>query len=280
MIDQLAVSIERYHSIKFENQFMRIKTDSLLRMVSSMQDFYLFSYRGMTGFFKKPYYYREFIEQLDYTGTGTVVIIFLVALFIGMALTLQIAAEFSNLGLQMYTGRVVGISVISEIGPVTAALVFAGRTGSGMSSELGSMILRHQVDTLRVFGVDPVKKLISPRLLSSIVMLPILTIIADAIALVGGWYITTVVNNQSGTVYWDSVRLILEPRYIISGTMKPFVFGFLIAIISCFTGFSTHGGAAGLKNATTNAFVFSTFSIIVCDFIISKIILFFTGFRV
>lgn len=259
---------------------MRIKADSILRMFSSLQDFYLFGYRGLFGSFKKPYYFRELIEQLDYTGTGTVIIIFLVALFIGMALTLQIAAEFSKLGLQMYTGRVVGISVIGEIGPVSAALVFAGRTGSGMSSELGSMVLRHQVDTLRVFGVDPLKKLISPRILSAIVMLPILTIIADAIALFGGWYIISVVNNQSGAVYWDSIRLILEPRYIISGTMKPFVFGLLIAIISCFTGFSTHGGAAGLKTATTNAFVYSTISIIVFDFIISKLILFFTGYRV
>ncbi|HEX2955355.1 MAG TPA: ABC transporter permease [Chitinispirillaceae bacterium] len=259
---------------------MRIKTDSLLRMASAMQEFYLFGYRGLFGFFKKPYYVREIIEQLDYTGTGTVIIIFLVALFIGMALTLQIAAEFSKLGLQMYTGRVVGISVIGEIGPVSAALVFAGRTGSGMSSELGSMILRHQVDTLRVFGVDPLKKLITPRILSAIVMLPILTIIADAIALCGGWYIISVVNNQSGSVYWDSIRLIMEPRYIISGSLKPFIFGFLIAVISCFAGFSTHGGAAGLKNATTNAFVYSTIAIIICDFIISKLILFFTGFQV
>jgi phospholipid/cholesterol/gamma-HCH transport system permease protein len=259
---------------------MRIKTDPILRKLSTIQDFYLFGIRGSVGFFRKPYYIREFIEQLDYSGSGTVLIIMLVALFIGMALTLQIAAEFSKLGLQMYTGRVVGISIIGEIGPVAAALVFAGRTGSGMSSELGSMVLRHQVDTLRVFGVDPLKKLISPRILSAIVMLPLLTVVADAVALTGGWYIISVVNNQSGSVYWDSVKLILDPRYIFSGTIKPFVFGFLISVISCFTGFSTHGGAAGLKNATTNAFVYSTISIIIFDFIISKTILFFTGYQV
>jgi phospholipid/cholesterol/gamma-HCH transport system permease protein len=259
---------------------MRITSVLILRTLSFLQEFYLFGFRGLTGFFRRPYYIREFIEQLDYTGTGTVLIILLVGLFIGMALTLQIAAEFSKLGLQMYTGRVVGISIISEIGPVAAALVFAGRTGSGMSSELGSMVLRHQVDTLRVFGVDPLKKLISPRILSAIIMLPLLTIIADAVALTGGWYIISVVNNQSGSVYWDSIHLILKPRYIISGALKPFVFGFLISIISCFTGISTHGGAAGLKNATTNAFVFSTISIIIFDFIISKIILFFTGYHV
>lgn len=259
---------------------MHNKSRFLLRKLSSMQDFYLFGYKGTIGFFRKPFYIRDFIEQLDYSGTGTALIIILVALFIGMALTLQIAAEFSKLGMQMYTGRVVGISIIGEIGPVAAALVFAGRTGSGMSSELGSMILRHQVDTLRVFGVDPLKKLICPRIFSAIIMLPLLTIIADAVALAGGWYIISAVNNQSGSVYWDSVRLILEPRYLISGTIKPFIFGFIISTISCFTGFSTHGGAAGLKSATTNAFVYSTICIIIFDFIISKTILFFTGYNV
>jgi phospholipid/cholesterol/gamma-HCH transport system permease protein len=142
------------------------------------------------------------------------------------------------------------------------------------------MVLRHQVDTLRVFGVDPVKKLITPRLLSSIIMLPALTVIADATSLAGGWYIISIVNNQSSTVYWDSIRIIMEPRYIITGTVKPFTFGFLIAIISCYTGFTTHGGAVGLKSATTKAFVYSTICIIIFDFIISKVILFLFGYQI
>lgn len=248
--------------------------------ISELQNFYLLVLQSVSNLFKRPVYLRDLIEQMDYTGAGTMIIIILVALFVGMALSLQIAAEFSVLGMQMYTGRVVGISIISEIGPVSAALVFAGRAGSGMASELGTLILRHQVDTLRVFGIDPVKKLITPRVIGSIIMLPALTIIADMVSLLGAYYIITVVNNQSSIVFWDSIRLIMIPQYIFSGTIKPFVFGLIISSISCYTGFTTKGGAVGLKSSTTRAFVISTVLIIFCDFIITKIILFIFGYPV
>ncbi|HEX3018669.1 MAG TPA: ABC transporter permease [Chitinispirillaceae bacterium] len=248
--------------------------------IAELQSFYLMIMQSVISIFKKPIYLKDLIEQMDYSGAQTIIIIILVALFIGMALSLQIAAEFSVLGMQMYTGRVVGISIISEIGPVAAALVFAGRAGSGMASELGTLVLRHQVDTLRVFGIDPIKKLLTPRIIGSILMLPALTIIADFVSLLGAYYIITVVNNQSSTVFWDSIRLILIPQYIISGTIKPFIFGLIISSISCFTGFTTHGGAVGLKSSTTRAFVLSTILIIVCDFVITKIILFTFGYQV
>src|SRR4030066_140246 len=174
-------------------------------LIIDLQDFYLLSFHGLLGIIKKPFYLKDTIEQMDYAGAGSSLIIFLVSLFIGMALSLQLSAELSILGLKMYTGRVVGISVIREIGPVTAALVFAGRVGAGLASELGSMILGHQVDTLRVFGVDPIKKLVTPRVLSAIVMVPVLTIIGDAISLFGGYFIAVFVSHQSATVYWSSV---------------------------------------------------------------------------
>ena len=246
--------------------------------ITRLQEFYLLAMRGLMGPFRRPLYLWELVDQMDYLGAGSLVIVVVVLLFIGMALSLQIAAEFAILGLQMYTGRVVGISVISEIGPVVTALVFAGRAGSGMSSELGGMVLRHQVDTLHVFGVDPVRKLVTPRIVGSIAMLPVLTIIGDAVAILGGYYMVVFVNNQSGLVYWDSIRLILLPRYVIPGAVKPFVFGLVIAAISCYTGMSTRGGAVGLRGATTRSFVLSTISIIVADFVVTKLILFAFGY--
>jgi phospholipid/cholesterol/gamma-HCH transport system permease protein len=254
--------------------------NSFKKYILNIQEFFYLTFRALAGIFRKPFYYIDLMEQMEYAGAGTFVIVTLVALFIGMALSLQIAAQFASLGLQMYTGRVVGISIISEIGPVASALVFAGRTGSGMASEIGTMTLRHQVDTLRVFGVDPIIKLITPRILGSIVMLPALTIISDAFALLGGYYITSVVHHQSSTVYWDSIKIILYPEYIISGTVKPFIFGFIISGISCFTGLTTRGGALGLKNSTTQAFVISTILIIMADFILTKSILFLFGYSV
>jgi phospholipid/cholesterol/gamma-HCH transport system permease protein len=248
--------------------------------ISELQDFYLLSLRGITGIFKRPFYFKDLIEQMDYAGAGSFAILVPVSLFIGMALSLQLSAELSGLGLKMYTGKIVGISIIREIGPVTVALVFAGRVGSGMASELGSMILGHQVDSLRVFGIDPMKKLVTPRILSSILMLPALTIIGDAISILGGYYIAVFISHQSGTFYWSSIRDVLTFENVFAGSAKPFLFGYLIASIGCYTGLSTRGGAKGLRQSTTRAVVLSIVMIIISDYILTRILLYVLGFSV
>jgi phospholipid/cholesterol/gamma-HCH transport system permease protein len=249
-------------------------------LTGELQDFYLLSFHGLLGIVRKPFYMRDVVEQMDYAGAGSFFIIILVSLFVGMALSLQLAAELSVLGLKMYTGKVVGISIIRELGPVAAALVFTGRVGSGMASELGSMVLGHQVDTLRVFGVDPVKKLVTPRILSALVMLPALTIVGDAASLLGGYYIAVFVSHQSGNVYWSSIRDVLIFENVFSGSVKPFIFGFLIASISCYMGLSTKGGAIGLRSTTTRAVVLSIVMIIVADFVLTRTLLYVLGFSV
>ncbi|MDR0307505.1 MAG: ABC transporter permease [Chitinispirillales bacterium] len=241
--------------------------------LTKLQEFYLTSFQSMIGMVSRPFYGRDLLEYMDYCGTGTLGIIVLVMVFIGMALSLQISAAFASLGLQMYTGKVVSVSVVTEIGPVACALVFAGRAGSGMASEIGSMVLRHQVDTLRVFGIDPIRKLMTPRVLGSVLMLPALTMLGNCAAILGGYYISTLGNNQSGAVYWESIAAVFYPQYIFTGFLKPLFFGFVIACLSCYMGLSTKGGSLGLRSATTAAFVLSTIFIIVCDFLITKIIL-------
>lgn len=257
-----------------------MKSLQLKELISNLQGFYLLSLHGLTGIIRRPFYLKDTIEQMDYAGAGSSLIIFLVSLFIGMALSLQLSAELSALGLKMYTGMIVGISVIREIGPVTAALVFAGRVGAGMASELGSMILGHQVDTLRVFGVDPIKKLVTPRILSSLLMLPALTIIGDAVSLFGGYYIAVFVSHQSSTFYWSSIREVLTFENVFAGSVKPFIFGYLIACISCYTGLSTKGGATGLRRSTTRAVVTSMIVIIIADFMLTRILLYVLGFSI
>jgi len=250
----------------------------IIEFISEFQDFCFLSARGLLGVTKKPFYFKDMIEQMDYVGAGSLFIVLLVSLFIGMALSLQLAAELSALGLKMYIGKIVGVAVIREIGPVLTALVFAGRVGSGMASELGSMILGHQIDTIRVFGVDPMKKLVTPRIVSSIIMLPLLTIIGDLIAIFGGFYVAVFVSRQSGTFYWSSIREALYFENVLSGIIKPFVFGYLIACIGCYTGLSTRGGATGLRRATTKAVVASIIAVIICDFILTRILLYVFGF--
>jgi len=215
---------------------------------------------------------------MDYAGPGSLVIVLLVSLFIGVALSLQLSAELSTVGLKIYTGKIIGTSIIREIGPVLTALVFAGRVGSGVASELGSMILGHQVDTLRAFGVDPVRKLVTPRILGSVVMLPALTVLGDAVSLVGGYFITVVVGRQSGTFYWSSVVEILDMENLVAGTVKPFIFGYIIACICSYMGLSTKGGAIGLRKTTTKAVVLSFIMIIVCDFALTRVLLLFFGY--
>lgn len=249
-------------------------------LVSDLQNFYLLSFDSLLGIGRKPLYLKDTIEQMDDTGAGSFIIILLISVFIGMALSLQLSAELSKVGLTVYTGKIVGVSIIREIGPVVTALVFAGRAGSGMASELGSMILGHQVDTLRVFGVDPLKKLVTPRVWSSIIMLPVLTIIGDAVSVFGGYFIAVYVSHQSGTVYWSSVRAILDFENLLAGSIKPFIFGYLIACISCYMGLSTKGGALGLRRTTTKAVVTSFIMIIIADFILTRILLYVLGFSV
>jgi len=249
-------------------------------LLSELQQFYVLSFDGLLGVVRKPFYSKDTFEQMDYAGAGSFVIILLVSLFIGMALSLQLSAELSRLGLKMYTGKIVGLSIIREIGPVLTALVFAGRVGSGMASELGSMILGHQVDTLRVFGVDPVKKLVTPRVVSSIIMVPALTVIGDAVSLFGGYFIAVFVSHQSAAVYWTSIRDVFEIENVVAGAVKPFIFGYLIACISCYMGLSTRGGAIGLRQTTTRAVVASFIMIIVSDFMLTRILLYLLGFSV
>jgi phospholipid/cholesterol/gamma-HCH transport system permease protein len=248
--------------------------------IARLQNFYVLSIRATIGIFRRPFYFRETIEQMDYMGTGSFLIVFLVSLFIGMALSLQISAELASLGLKMYTGKIVGVAIIREIGPVAIALVFAGRVGSGMASELGSMMLGHQVDILRVHGVNPIKRLVTPRVISAILMLPVLTIIGDAVSLFGGYYISVFVSNQSGSFYWSQIKDIMDFDNIISGVTKPFIFGYLIACISCYTGLSARGGARGLRGATTTAVVISMIMIIVADFMLTRILLYVFGMSV
>ncbi|HAM49442.1 MAG TPA: hypothetical protein DCP92_01605 [Nitrospiraceae bacterium] len=257
-----------------------MKALRIKELISELQDLYLLSFHGLLGLLRKPFYLNDILEQMDYAGAGSFIIVVLVSLFIGMALSLQLAAELSILGLKMYTGKVVGISIIREIGPVAAALVFTGRVGSGIASELGSMVLGHQVDTLRVFGIDPIKKLVTPRILSSLVMLPALTTIGDAAALFGGYYIAVFMSHQSGHVYWSSVREVLIFENVFSGCVKPFLFGYLIASISCYMGLSTKGGAMGLRSSTTRAVVASIIMIIISDFVLTRILLYVLGFSV
>jgi phospholipid/cholesterol/gamma-HCH transport system permease protein len=257
-----------------------VNTLRLKELVYDLQEFYLLSARGLLGIVRKPFYLNDTLEQMDYAGAGSFFIIVLVSLFVGMALSLQLSAELSVMGLKTYTGKIVGISIIRELGPMVVALVYTGRVGAGIASELGSMVLGHQIDTLRVFGVDPVKKLVTPRIISSLIMLPALTIIGDMVSLLGSYYVAVFISHQSATFFWSSIRQVLTFQNVFSGSLKPFIFGFLITCICCYMGLTTRGGSQGLRHATTQAVVLSIIMIIIFDFVLTRILLHVLGFSV
>jgi phospholipid/cholesterol/gamma-HCH transport system permease protein len=248
---------------------MRIKNT-----LADMQDFYMLCICALVQMFRPPFRTRETVAQMDYAGFGSLFMVFWVTLFIGMALTLQISTELARLGFKIYAPKIVGLSIIREIGPVAVALGFAGRVGSGMASELGLMVLGHQVDVLRVHGIDIINKLVTPRVLSGLIMLPALTIVGDLISLLGGYYVAVFVGHQSGAFYWRQIKAVLNFETVAAGIVKPFIFGYLITCISCYAGLATKGGARGLRKSTTFAVVFSTLAIIVTDFIATRILLY------
>lgn len=254
--------------------------ETIKEKIYELQTFYLLCINSIIRLFKRPLYTDDIIEQMEYAGSSSVLIVSLVCLFVGMALSLQLSAELSNLGLKIYTGKIVGIAVIREIGPLVTALVFIGRVGAGQTAEIGSMILGHQIDTLRVYGIDPIKKVVIPRVIASVLMLPCLTIIGDLICLFGGYYVAVFISNQSGSFYWSSILEILNFENVFSGSVKPFIFGYLIACISCFYGLTTKGGAKGLRTSTTKAVVTSIVIVIITDFILTRVLLYILGFSV
>ena len=221
----------------------------------------------------KPYYLREIVIQMDTIGVGSLMIIVLTGLFTGGILALQTSKMLQTFGATGVTGMLVMTSLVREMGPVLASLMLAGRVGSSIAAELGSMVVSEQVDAMRALGTDPIKKLVWPRLFALMVMAPALTLVADMIGAFGGWVVSSTLMNVASSVYISSAKQALTYNDIIGGLLKPTVFGLIIAIVSCRTGLRTHGGTVGVGRSVTQCVVTSDILILVADFFLSKLIL-------
>src|SRR5262249_35590779 len=207
--------------------------------------------------FSKPAYMREVITQMDLIGVGSLMIIVLTGMFTGGILALSTAPALKTFGATAKTGQLVMTSLVREMGPVLASLMLAGRVGSSIAAELGSMVVSEQVDAMRALGTDPVKKLVWPRMLALVVMTPALTMVADMVGSVGGWFVAASLLNVPSSVYINSAKDALTYNDLTGGLVKPMVFGFIIAIVSCRAGLRTHGGTVGVGRSTTQAVVLS-----------------------
>ena len=241
--------------------------------VLAVQDYVILSARGLAAIFTPPRYTREIVAQMDSIGVGSLSIVILTGTFTGMVLALQSAASLDAFGARHYVGRLVSISMVRELGPVLTALMMTGRVGSGMAAELGSMVVTQQIDALRVLGSDPVRKLVAPRILAGMIMVPILTIISDAVGMFGGSLISVSTLGLSWEFYWRSVGQTLVVNDFVMGLTKPVVFGFILTSVGCFVGLRTTGGTQGVGEATTRSVVVASVVILSTDFFMTKLLL-------
>jgi phospholipid/cholesterol/gamma-HCH transport system permease protein len=250
--------------------------DLLKGPVQTVQDFYLLAGRALRNIFRTPHYGDDIALQMDYIGVGSLPIVVLTGLFSGAVMALQMSRALAQYGQVSQTGKIVAISLVRELAPDLTALMVAGRNSSGMASELGSMKVTEQIDAMRALGTDPIQKLVTPRLIATAAMLPLLTIIADFVGIFAGWVISEVFLGLTTRQYWSSAWQALEWSDVAQGLLKPFVFAFVIALIGCFYGLRTSGGTQGVGRATTQAMVSASVLIFILTYFITQIFVYTT----
>ena len=228
---------------------------------------------AITAIYTRPRYRYDIVEQFDVIGVGSLTVVVLTGFFTGAALTAQSGLTLDQFGARTVVGRLVAASMIKELGPVLTALMLTGRIGSGIAAELGSMVVTDQINALRVLGTDPVRKLVVPRVLAGFLMAPVLTIISDAVGILGGWMVARFQLQVPTGLYWSSVTEGLYMQDLWMGLIKPFALGFVIVTIACHVGLRTSGGTQGVGKATTVAVVAGSVAVIAVDFFVTQVLI-------
>jgi phospholipid/cholesterol/gamma-HCH transport system permease protein len=250
---------------------MGVINDRVKSWVLEVQEFFQLAGRALIALLTRPRYPYEMILQMDAIGVGSLNIVVLTGLFTGMVLALQTSLSLETFGAKNYVGRVVSLSMVRELGPVLTALMVAGRVGSGIAAELGSMIVTDQINAMRAMGSDPLRRLVAPRLFAGLIMVPMLTVLSDTVGLAGGWLISVIILNIPGGLYFSSSIDALTIQDVIGGLIKPVVFGFIIAMVGCYMGLTTSGGTQGVGRATTQSVVVCSVLILATDFLLTRI---------
>src|SRR5580692_8754783 len=248
-------------------------------LVQAVQDYSVLAGRSMSNLFRQPRYFADMIQQADLIGFGSLPIIVLTGLSIGAELALNSANTLQRFGSLSLLGQLVSVGMVRELGPVLTGLMVAGRNSSGMASELGSMIVTEQIDAMRALGTDPMKKLVAPRVASTVFMLFFLTIISDLLGLVGGSSVASLLLGLDWHQYWSTAWQALTFQDVFMGLVKPLLFGFIISTVGCYYGISARGGTQGVGRATTQAVVASSVFILLVDFFVTKLLMAVFGYQ-
>jgi phospholipid/cholesterol/gamma-HCH transport system permease protein len=247
------------------------------RSILELQETTVMAARALGGLIKGPRYLTETIAQMDAIGVGSLTIIMLTGFFTGGVLTIQTFPTLAFWGQQGQTGRLVAVSLVRELGPVLTALMVAGRVGSAIAAELGSMSVSEQIDAMRALGTDPVRKLVAPRMLALLITLPLLTVLADCVGIGGGAFAATSIYGLSIGEFLNSVREGISTDDILGGVIKPTCFALIIGAVACYKGLTTDGGTVGVGRSTTRAVVTASIVVIISDFFLARALQFFLG---
>ncbi len=244
-----------------------------IALIEQLGEVGIFSYRSIYATFTRPFDFKLVIEQIEEIGFKSIPIVIVSAVAIGMVMVVQLAWGFAWFGAKGLVGPVVSLSFLRELGPIVTSLLVGGRVGSGITAEIGSMKVTEQIDAIRTMGVDPIRKLVAPRLLACIISFPFLTIIADFAGICGSMIMARVDLNVEPQLFLSSILKWVSIADFVSGISKTFFFGIIVAITGCYMGMKSDGGTRGVGRATTATVVIALLLIIIGDFFLSKLFL-------
>jgi phospholipid/cholesterol/gamma-HCH transport system permease protein len=220
-----------------------------------------------------PKYFRLVVQEVETMGVRSLGVALTAATFTGMVFTIQSAVNMARFGAESYVGPIAALAILRELGPVLTAILVGGKVASGITAELGSMKVTEQIDALRTLGVNYIKRLVVPRVLAALVVFPLLTVLADALGVLGGMVIMYLERGADMYAYWNITTYWVVPKDFLTGVGKSIFFGALVTLIGCYNGLSTEGGTEGLGRATTATVVHVTMAVIVSDFFLTKLFL-------
>jgi len=252
---------------------LTLLTDWLKNAVHEVQEYVRLQIATVRGVFSRPFYFHDVVEQFDAIGIGSLTVVLLTGFFTGAVLALQSGVTLDQFGARPFVGRLVSASMIKELGPVLTGLMLAGRIGSGIAAELGSMVVTDQINALRALGTDPVRKLVVPRVLAGFFMTPVLTVISDTVGILGGWIVAVYQLRVASGVYWTSITDALYLQDAWMGILKPFILGYVIVTIGCYVGLRTSGGTQGVGRSTTSAVVAASVAVIAVDYFVTRLLI-------
>lgn len=237
-------------------------------IVAEVGNMALFTGSAMAWLLRKRPRWSVLVPNFYAIGVSSVPVVAITGTFIGMVLAVQAHSSFAQMGLESRLGSVINISLVKELGPVLAATMLAGRVGSSMAAELGTMRVTEQIDALSALGTNPIHYLVTPRFLACFLLIPLLTLMADFMGVIGGAVVSTQLLMVDSFAYWQHSREFVGGIDLFAGVFKSFFFGAAIALISCHRGFHSRAGAEGVGRAATEAFVYSFIAILFLDFTI------------